>query len=548
MKAAIYCRYSTDMQREASIEDQARNCEQLADREGWGIGARYEDKALSGTRIDRPGYQRMLTDAKARHFDVLLVDDLSRLARDSVENEQTLRRLEHWGIRVIGVCDGYDSSSKSRKVQRGVRGLVNELYIDDLREKTHRGLTGQALKGNNTGGRAYGYQHVPMESPTEKDTLGRPVVTAVRRVRDREQMKIVHEIFTRYAGGQSPRTIADDLNHRAIPSPGSTWKRVTRRHDAKWLGSTIVAMLGNPLYIGKVIWNRSQWIKDPDTGKTQRRERPESEWIVTEDPTLAIVDKPTWDAVQARRHERAALYNNQCPDIRPRQKYLFSGLLKCEVCGSSFVITDAYRYGCSSHVNGGQHACSNAVKVPRRLVEEKLLAGIKRDLCSDEALAQLKRLVLEAQAERRKAKQPDLNATRHQLAFVEQGIENLVSAIKAGTFSPTLKAELEKAEKERERLQALLKVDTRSADKVVQLVLYQIDHYRTLVGDLSKVMQRDVARARARLKTLLGGQILLRPTEQGYLEAKLTGSYAGLFKLVSNGSTDLNLRGSGGRI
>ena len=154
IRAALYARYSTDKQREASIEDQARNCRRIADSEGWQLGKTYQDQAVSGSRVDRAGYQSMLADAKAGKFDVLLIDDISRLSRDQVEAETTFRRLEHWGVRIIGVSDGYDSEAKTRKVHRAVKNLMNEVYLDDLAEKTHRGLEGQARAGNNAGGHA----------------------------------------------------------------------------------------------------------------------------------------------------------------------------------------------------------------------------------------------------------------------------------------------------------------------------------------------------------------------------------------------------------
>ena len=547
MKATAYCRYSTDKQRETSIEDQRRNCERFAEREGWQITTLYADKGMSGTRSDRPEYQQMLADAKNRAFDVLLVDDLSRFSRDQVETEQSLRRLEHWGIRVVGVSDGYDSQSKSRKVQRGVRGLVNELYIDDLREKTHRGLTGQALKGNNCGGRAYGYRHIPIEDPTRRDEYGRPVVNAVRREPDPDQVKWVRFIFAKYAEGHAPRTIASELNRLNIPSPGSNWKRVARRKDAKWLGSTIIAMLDNPLYIGQYIWNRSQWVKDPETGRRIRKERPESDWIKTEDKTLRIVDQRTWDAVHARRKERAPLHDNQHPDIRPRQKYLFSGLLKCALCGQNFVMSDGYRYGCGSHVNGGKHACANNLRVPRMLAEEVLLEGIKNKLFAPEMLAEFKREAARLLAEERRRHRPDTEQARVALASAELEIANLLAAIKAGILTPTTKSALEKAEADRARAMAALNVDTRALDKVAAMLPGALDRYRKLVANLAGVAQRDIARAQAQIKTLLRGRVLLHPTPQGYLEAEMAGNPAGLFKLASNGA-NLNMRGSGGRI
>ncbi len=203
IRAALYARYSTDKQREASIEDQARNCRRVAEREGWQLGKTYQDQAVSGCRADRAGYQSMLADAKTGQFDVLLVDDISRLSRDQVEAETTFRRLEHWGVRVIGVSDGYDSEAKIRKVHRAVKNLMNEVYLDDLAEKTHRGLEGQARAGNNAGGHAYGYRHVPIEDAERRDSFGRPVVVAVRREIESAQAQTVRNIFDWYATGYS---------------------------------------------------------------------------------------------------------------------------------------------------------------------------------------------------------------------------------------------------------------------------------------------------------------------------------------------------------
>lgn len=134
MKAAIYARYSSEKQRDTSIDDQNRKCEQHAERERWDVVARFEDRGMSGTKRDRPGYQAMLAGAKARDFDVLLLDDQSRLSRDGVESETAFRRMEYWGVRIICLTDGYDSNAprQARKIQRATKSLMNEMYLDDL--------------------------------------------------------------------------------------------------------------------------------------------------------------------------------------------------------------------------------------------------------------------------------------------------------------------------------------------------------------------------------------------------------------------------------
>lgn len=116
MKAVIYARFSTDKQSDSSIEDQARNCLRYAERSGMTITSRFEDKAISGASKNRPGFDAMKVSADRGEFDVLLVDDLSRLSRDDVEMKQVIRRFKFRRIRIIGVSDGYDSDTKGEKI------------------------------------------------------------------------------------------------------------------------------------------------------------------------------------------------------------------------------------------------------------------------------------------------------------------------------------------------------------------------------------------------------------------------------------------------
>jgi site-specific DNA recombinase len=123
IRVALYARYSSENQRETSIEDQFRNCEHRAKHEGWHIIERYKDLAITGSTVDRPGYLAMLRDAKAKRFEILLVDDLSRLSRDHVETEKARRRFVYWGVPLIGVSDGIDTTAKGHKMLSGVKGL-----------------------------------------------------------------------------------------------------------------------------------------------------------------------------------------------------------------------------------------------------------------------------------------------------------------------------------------------------------------------------------------------------------------------------------------
>lgn len=149
MRAAVYARFSTERQRESSITDQFRLCQAAAEGRGWAVAVRHADEGVSGSTpvASRSGGAALLADVLAGRVEVVVLEGLDRLSRDLVEQETIVRRLEHRGVRIVGVSDGYDSQSAARKLHRGMRGLINEVYLDDLRAKTHRGLEGQVVRG-----------------------------------------------------------------------------------------------------------------------------------------------------------------------------------------------------------------------------------------------------------------------------------------------------------------------------------------------------------------------------------------------------------------
>lgn len=437
MKIAAYARYSSDQQRPESIQDQLRNCRAYAGRMGWPEPILYSDEAVSGSLSERSGYQRMLADAQARSWDVLLVDDLSRLSRDQIETAKTVRLLQYWGIRLIGVSDGLDTEQKGYKIHAGMRGMMAELYLDELAEKTHRGLMGRALAGSSAGGLPYGYRRV--------DTG--------RREPDPEQATWVEWIFDRFANGWSPRKLAAELNAQCVPAPrGGKWSQTAIYGDNK----RGLGMLNNPIYIGQQIWNRSKWVKDPITGRRQRRERPSREWVITEHEDLRIVNQATWDAVKARQKatrertkELQAVMGEQARSGRG-PKYLLSGLLKCAVCNSAYVIVDRYRYGCGMHKDRGRYACGNELRVSRTVAEKRLLGTIKRELLSEDAyqafVSEVRKLMRDSR--------PDPAEAKRELARAQKEIDNLMAAIRAGIITPTTKAALEEAEAKSEAAKA----------------------------------------------------------------------------------------------
>ncbi len=294
---------------------------------------------------------------------------MSPLTRDSVECERAIRRLEFSGLRIVATSDGYDSTSKARKVHRGFKGLMNEIFLDDLRERVHRGLAGQAMKRYWCGGRPYGYRLKPVVDASKLDVYGQPSRVGTVLEIDDEQAAVAQEIFARYADGASCLAIARELNSRGVPSPGSTWKRKARRCKG-WMGSAVRVILRNPLYCGPMRWNASQFVRDPDTGKHKRRRRPRAEWVEHQDESLRIISDVLFEQAQART--RVATNSDKRLKSGGRSKYLLSGLLICSVCTAHYVIADARSYACSGHWNGG--ACSNHIRVRRDAIERSFWA------------------------------------------------------------------------------------------------------------------------------------------------------------------------------
>lgn len=526
MKAAIYARYSSDKQKDASIADQFYNCERMADRLSFMVVARFEDRAITGTSRIRPGYQLMLDAAQRGDFDVLVVDDLSRLCRDSIEQQQLIREFKYRNQRIIAISDGFDSNDKSYKIQAGVRGIVNDIYIDDLRAKTHRGMSGKARAGKSTGGGVYGYRRKPVYDATRLDEFGRPLVIEVDREIDPEQAKWVAQIFEWYVAGHPPMWIADKLNALGVPSPrGGTWARSAIYGDMK----RDTGLLNNQLYIGKAVWNRREWVKTPE-GKRRPVSRGMGDHVVVERPDLRIITDELWQAKCERQKTSSA---NTRPDCKGKStgagsKHLFSGLLKCGECGSNYTLVGKKYYGCARNKDRGRHACSNALTVKKDVVESVLLRGIKEELLSPDSMREFLRECNAMIGEMESAHAAERKQLEVRLRQVETELKNLMSFIKTGVALPSIAEEIKKTEDEKRRIELMLKNGQPSSAEVIHMLPRALDRYREMIGSLGDIQPDLVVEAREQLRMLTGGEVRMVPFDGDGLAAEVAGNYANL--------------------
>ncbi len=520
LTAAIYARYSSDRQRATSIDDQVALCHQAAPRMGYSVleDQVYSDQEISGAVEQRPGYARLMADAKNRRFAAILVESQDRLWRDQGEMHHALKRLRFWGIRVIAVATGADLTDRTGRLLASVMGWKDEAFLEDLRDKTRRGMAGQVRRGLSAGGRAYGYRSEPLYNEYHQ-------IVGYRRIVDPQEASVVRRIFDLYDVGYSPKTIVHMLNGESVAPP-----RPSRgRRLMGWTWTTIngspkkaIGILNNPLYAGRVAWNRSQKVRDPDTGKRTMRLRPEDEWQWTPAPELRIISQDLWDRVQVRRRGR-----RRAPGLAPgpKPKYLFSGLLVCGECGSHYTIKDRGYYACSANVNRGPAVCQNSKMARRDRVEENLTDCIFKELFSAETVAYLTRQVDEAMA--RLSTNPD--EQRHRLEAdvrkAKMELDNVLTAIRQGLTTPATRGLLLECEQRVTSLEAALRELPKEPRRLVPLPSVVESYLR----QLRETMGTDVERARALLAKLIGPVILRR--EGPHLVAEIQGNLEALLGL-----------------
>jgi site-specific DNA recombinase len=335
IKAAIYARYSSDIQRDISIERQFADLEKAAERLGLKVDKRhyYSDRGQSGQSLfERPGLTRELMGAaKKKQFDVVLVEQTDRLSRRRADLFWLADEFKFDGIRI------FTPAGEVASLQLTFDGHTNEDFIQKLAHRVKSGQDAAARAGRIPGPAAYGYDCVPQQ---------KGVVPAGVKIINKEEARVVERVFREYAQGKSPRLIASDLMKDKIPSPtGSSF-----RNSQSIVGGSgnKRGLLHNQLYIGVFIKNRAYNIKNPATGKTVTRQANPDDVIRVELPDLAIIDRALWDAahkVRAERGNKLLIGRVSQRATIPRKPHLLSGLLRCAECNGPMIVNFSDRHG-----------------------------------------------------------------------------------------------------------------------------------------------------------------------------------------------------------
>ena len=413
MKAVIYARYSSDNQREESIEGQLRDCMQYAEYNDIQVVGSYIDRALSAKTDNRPNFQKMIKDSAKRIFDVIIVWKLDRFARNRFDSAYYKNALKKNGVRVISAKESISEGAEGIILESVLEGYA-EYYSVELAEKVNRGMTDNALKCMSNGGvTPLGY-YVDEEQHLQIDENKAP---------------FVKEIFQRFADGEAIKTIIADMNARGVGITVRMKKKTGKKSYEHSLGyNNVRRILSNRKYIGEYRF------KD----------------IVIENAIPAIIDKDLFEKVQKR-----IAANTRVPAVhKAEDEYLLTTHLFCGKCkammigdsGTSKNGTTYHYYKCANAKK--THSCDKR-SVNKEWIENAVVKAVMGKIMDDGLMEQLSYRLYDIQIQ----ESGILSALQQQLADVESGINNMLDAIQKGIVLESTKKRLSDLENRKKELE-----------------------------------------------------------------------------------------------
>ena len=518
LRAVIYARYSSESQNKSSIDDQIRLCKERIAAQDWTLIDVYRDAAISGATTIRPGYQALIEDARNGTFDIIVAEALDRLSRDQEDVAGLFKRMQFAGVRIITLAEGEIS-----ELHVGLKGTMNALFLKDLAQKTHRGQRGRIEAGKSAGGRCYGYDIV-------RRTDERGELVRGERAIDPAEAAVVQRIFSMFAAGASPIAIAKALNHDGIPGPaGRAWRDTTiRGHALRGTG-----ILRNELYIGRLVWNRLTYIRNPATGRRVSRVNPQLKTTSNSVPALRIIDQELWDRVQTRLGNIRVNSGAENPD-RPRYwetrraHHVLTGKAFCGCCDGAMTNIGRDYLACSTARRQG--LCSNRQGIRREVLEKLILDALRTRLMQPEHVATF---IAEFTAEwnRLQAETSAHDAARRrELDVVQRKLAGVIDAIADGLRAPGLQQRLDELEARKAELERDLGAAPAASPRLHPRLA---DVYRQKVESLGAALQGPDATEALEVVRSLIERVVLHPVPGGQrgFEIELVGEIGAMVKL-----------------
>ena len=449
LTTAIYARYSSSVQNDASIEQQVAECEEYAKQHNYIIVATYEDRAISGKRDNRPGLQRMLRAADRHEFQVLLAYKSNRISRNMTNALKYEDRLEKAGVKVVYCKEEFGDNATGRFMLRTMMNM-NQFYSENMAEDIRRGLRDSAQKCKVISTIPYGYR---------KGEDGRYVL-------DEEAAKVVAEIFRRFLNDESYVDIADELNRR----------NVLTKQGKKWKKNSFHSILENERYTGTYIYDD----------------------IRIEDGMPKIIERSVFEMAKKKLGEYKTIRARKHDD----NDYMLTGKLFCGYCCGAMVgysgtghMGDKYfYYACQTRRT--ENACDKT-NIRKEYIEAEVTRAVLETVLDDSTVEWIAdNMLLFAKKYNAKSR---LATYEKQFKSTKRQIDNVVHAVEMGMYSEELKERMKTLEEDKNRLAGLIAVEKANTinidrDRVITY-LESVRHGDYKDPDFQHMIIRDFVRA-----------------------------------------------------
>lgn len=429
--AVAYCRYSSDLQREESIEAQARAITEYAEEHGYVLRNIYADRAISGTTDNRPQFQAMIDEVRGGKIDAVICHKYDRFARNRADSAIYRRELERNGTKLLSVTENFDDSPESIILQSVIEGY-NEYYSKNLRREVMKGLKENALSCRHTGGTpCLGYD-------VDKTTM--------KLVVNEWESEAVKLIFKLYLEGYGYSHIINELNKKGYKT----------KRGAAFVKNSLYEILRNEKYTGVYTYNLSA-SKNAEGKFNRHKKKSDEEVIRIEGGVPQIISKEDFQKVQkimeARQKKTAA--------FKAKQEYLLSGRIICGECGCTYAgnsrradstHTLYISYRCTKR--NGKIKCKNH-EIQRDLIESIVQKKLANKVFNESVLPE----VISKYNEFAAAKNTDLmlsiSTIKDKIAETQRGITNIVNVIMQ-TGSSALSEKLKELEIDKAKIEGVL--------------------------------------------------------------------------------------------
>ncbi|MCB2354716.1 recombinase family protein [Clostridium estertheticum] len=428
--AALYARYSSDNQRDESIDAQIRAGEEYAERNNMKIVKQYVDKAKSATTDKRPAFQEMIKDSSLGLFNTVIVHKLDRFSRDKYDSVVYKRKLKSNGVRLVSIVENLDGSPESIILESVIEGMA-QYYSANLAREVMKGMKETAYQARHTGG---------------QPPLGYDVNEEKKYIINDAGAEVVRKIFDMYINGYSYASIIDNLNDRGYKT----------RLGNSFGKNSIYSILDNEKYSGVYIFNKTSK-KDAFGKRNSHLSKDDSEVIRVDGGMPAIISKETYQKAKemmvARKRAPGA---NKAKEI-----YLLSGLIFCGECGSAMqgnrrkpVNKPMYiSYRCGSRLQ--KRNCDNK-EIRREYIEEFVLSELERNILNDKAIPIFVKKINKHIQEQSKNEKSSTEIIVKELEGIDKQISNIVTAITQGFAYEEFKTKMVDLKERKTKLEVTL--------------------------------------------------------------------------------------------